>query len=146
MPSPGTAAIESAIAGTTFQVEGTDTTTEFKAGSILVVQLSKAIDAGWTSISPALTTSMVLSFALEFTNLVGPGLAAMNAIASGIDQETALWVASYNPLTGLHAYAPTAVSLKTKIIAASPIKSNGMNALADAITNAFIDGFDPKLG
>jgi hypothetical protein len=146
MPSPGASAIESAIAGTTFKVEGTDTTTEFKAGSILVVQLGKAIHAGWTSTSPALPTTMALAFALEFENLTGQGLASMKAIASGIDQETALWVASYNPLTGLHTYAPTAVSLKTKIIAASQIKSNGMNALSNAVATAFIDEFDPEVG
>lgn len=146
MPSPGTSAIEDAIAGTSFEVEGTTTVTEFKAGSILVVQLGKAIDAGWTSTSPALATSMVLSFALEFKNLAGPGLASMNAIASGIDQETARWVASYNPLTSLHTYAPTAAAIKSKIIAASPVSSNGINALAQAVADAFIDGFDPTAG
>lgn len=144
MPSPGTSAIENAIAGTTFDVEGE--TTEFKAGSLLVVQLGSAIDAGWTSSSPAAPTTMAASFAATFTNLVGPGLVAMNAIASGIDQETAAWVASFNPLTGLHAYAPTATAIKSKILAACPVSSNGMTALAQAVADAFIDGFDPTVG
>lgn len=146
MPSPGTSAIEDAIAGTSFEVEGTTTVTEFKAGSILVVQLGKAIDAGWTSASPANPTTMAASFAATFTNLVGSGLAAINAIASGIDQEVALWVASFNPLTGLHTYAPTAAAIKSKILAASPVSSSGVSALAQAVADAFTSSFDPLVG
>ncbi|NVK42110.1 MAG: hypothetical protein HWE39_12790 [Oceanospirillaceae bacterium] len=144
MPSPGTAAIEQAIAGTQFDVEGE--TTEFKEGSLIVVQLGRAIDAGWTSASPSTSTTMAATFASEFSNVAGVGLTAMNAIATGIDQEVAAWIASFNPVAGVHAYAPTAASIKSKILAASPVSSNGMTALAQAVADAFIDGFDPMVG
>jgi hypothetical protein len=144
MPSTGKNTIAQKIGAATFLVG--DKSIEFKQDGEFVKLLSEAIDTGWISASPSVPTAMATSFAASLSHLQGDGLAAVQAIASGIDLETATWSASWNPLTVLHVYAPTAETINAAIMAASPVQSNGMTSLAQAVADAFMDGFEKEAG
>jgi len=144
MPSPGASAIASSIGTKSFTVEG-GFATQFVSTGEFVVKLSNAIHSGWTSASPSTPTTMATSFATEFsTYLSGNGAVFVNCIASGIDAEIAAWAASWNG--SVHTFTVTAASIVSRIMACTPIVSNGAQALAEAVADAFMSGFGQEAG
>lgn len=146
MPSIGAAAIASTIGAKSYTVEG-GYPTQFVSSGAFVVKLANAIHAGWTSASPTTPTSMAASFSAEFAGyLLGNGLLFVNCIASGIDDETAAWVASWQPIPAVHSYTVTAASMVSRMMACSPVVSNGSRALAEVVADAFMSGFGQETG
>lgn len=145
MSSPGKDTIATALGNKTYTVEG-GFKTQFKADSETIQKLASAIDAGWTSSAPSTITTMATEIASKFSNTLGNGLAYLIALASAIDTETSKWAASFNPLTGLHTYAPTAAAIIATTLAASPIQSAGVTAMAEAVAQVFIDNFEQEVG
>lgn len=146
MPSPGVAAIVDSIGNTRYQVEG-GFSTEIKKESPTVQKLAAGMHAGWTSATPSTVTTMATTIPAAVGGiLAGPGLAFFTAIGTGIDQETALWAASWIPVSVKHAYAPSADAIVSKIMAASPVQSAGAKALAERAAAAFIEHFVQEVG
>jgi hypothetical protein len=153
MPSPGASDIKDALNAATFSVTQTvagETKTidcGFADDAPVVVGLAAAIDAGWTSSSPATTTTMTATITAQFPNLASaPGLAYLVAIGIAIDAETALWVASWNSTSAKHMYAPSKATTYAKYLAAVTNQYPGVNALANAAIDTFIAEFDPAAG
>ena len=144
MPSIGAAAIANGIGAKAFTVEG-GFATQFISTADFVVKIANAIHAGWTSSSPSTPTSMVASFATEFSGfLTGNGLAAGGCIASAIDDETTDWANSWNGAT--HSYVVSAASIVSRVAACSPVSSNGMTALAEVVASLCMSGFGQETG
>ena len=145
MPSPGVPALKTALAAESFLIAGK--TVNFDEEGDTIVKLAEAMDAGWTSSSPATGTVMAAQFALKFSGYAsGDGLSFLNCIAVAIDTEVAAWIASYDVNTSTHLYAVNAATIKASIIACSPISSVGVTAMATAAADAFLSGFDQAAG
>jgi hypothetical protein len=145
MPSPGTETIATEIGNKTYTVEG-GFDVEFKTLGDTVQKLSTAINAGWTSAAPTTVTTMAITITAEFTQTAGIGLAFLIALGTGIDAEVTNWAASFNSITSLHTYAPTALTITSAIMAASPIQSAGAIALAEVVSDIFIANFEQEAG
>ncbi len=146
MPSPGSSSIAATIGAKTYTVEG-GYNTQFIASSEYIQKLARALDVGWTSASPFVPTSMSAAFSGEFVGyLAGQGQLFVNCIASGIDQETAAWVSSWNPIAQVHTYVVNAGSIVGHIMGCSPVQSNGARALAEVCADAFMGGFGQEVG
>lgn len=146
MPSIGAAAIASTIGAKSYTVEG-GFSTQFVSTAEFVVKLANAIHAGWTSASPTTPTTLSASFAAEFAGyLSGNGLLFVNCIATGIDDEIAAWVSSWEPVPAVHTFTVTAASIVSRIMACSPVVSNGSQALAEVVADAFMSGFGQETG
>lgn len=153
MPSPGQSAIATALGEATFDVEVTNEddqtenrTQKFEKDGVFIQQLATAIHTGWTSVTPSTVTTMVTVFENVFTNLLGNGKNVVLAIAQGIDVEVAAWAASWDSTKAKHLYEPDADAIYDKIINAVPITSNGIEALAQAVADAFMAGFGQEAG
>jgi len=145
MPSPGVADLKSALAAETFLVGAA--TVSFDADGEMITKLATAIDAGWTSSYPSTPTTMAAAFAAELAGYAsGDGLAFLNSIASAIDADVALWVASYVAVTGLHSYVVNATAITAATLSSSPVSSPGVIALATAAGNAFAAEFVQEEG
>lgn len=144
MPSIGSTEIANTIGQASFMVA--DKQIQFVSDSDFVTRLANAMDSGWISESPDTATNMEAAIGSEFTAYGQEGLNSVKAIGTAIDAETAKWVASFDTNTSKHTYAPTAAVIQSAIIAAAPVKSNGMTALAEAVAQAFMSGFDPTQG
>lgn len=146
MPSIGQSAIANILGAKTYTVEG-GFNTQFNVNGTTVQKLATAIDAGWTSASPTTPTSMAASFAAEFSSyLAGPGLVFIYCVAQGIDDETQAWADSWNPIPAVHAYTVNAASIVSRIMACSPVQSNGALAISEAVADAFMTGFGQEVG
>lgn len=146
MPSPGSRSIAASIGAKSYTVEG-GYDTQFIESNEFIQKLAKALDAGWTSASPIMPTSMSAAFSAEFAGyLAGRGQVFVNCIASGIDQETAVWVASWNPIVQVHTYVVNAGSIVGRIMGCSLVQSNGARAMAEVCADAFVDGFGQEVG
>lgn len=145
MPSPGKESIATEIGKKTYTVEG-GFDVQFKTQSNTVQKLATAIDAGWTSSAPTTITTLANAITREFTQVSGNGLANLIALGTGIDAEVTKWAASFNSLTSLHTYAPTAIAITTATMAASPIKSAGAIALSNVVADIFIANFEQEAG
>ena len=146
MPSPGAGAIAEQIGAKKYTVEG-GFSVEFSESGEFILKLANAMNAGWTSSSPLLSTSMSVAFSGEFAGyLVGRGSVFVNCIARGIDQETAIWVASWDVRAQMHRYVVNAGSITGHIMGCSPVRSNGAHALAEACARVFAAGFGQEVG
>lgn len=144
MPSPGATAIAHSIGGKNYVVEG-NFATGFTTGSPFVSKLATAMDTGWTSSSPSTSTSMDNAFASELGSfLQGAGLAFLNCVAQSIDAETTAWVNSWNG--AVHTFVVSAPSIVDRIMACAPVASHGVQALAEAVADAFMSGFGQETG
>ncbi len=146
MPTIGKSAIAQKIAAKSFEVENTGATVQYQEDVDFVQRLANAIHTGWTSLTPVTPTAMLTSFASVFADYTGQGRAMLDAIATGIDQESSAWAASWNPTLAKHLYAPSAATIKSKILAASPFQSNAVTALAEATSEAYMSGFKQEEG
>lgn len=147
MPSPGAVQILKEISDLEYAAADGVTTT-LTADSQFVRKLATALDTGWTSSYPTTTTTAADAITSEFTGfkLAPQSLAVLVAMGTGIDTEIALWVASYNAVTGQHAYAPNQASIKAKILAACPVQYNSVLVLADAVATMFVNHFEQEVG
>ncbi|MDH5179758.1 MAG: hypothetical protein OEZ39_07465 [Gammaproteobacteria bacterium] len=144
MPSPGTSALAAMLGVKSYTVEG-NYTTNFNPGGEFVSKLAAAMHTGWTSSSPATGTTMTGAFGAAFNGyLAGTGLLFMNSIAQGIDEDIAAWAASWDGNS--HGYVVSVSSLMTRILALSPILSNGVQAITEAVATAFMSGFGQETG
>lgn len=145
MPTPGAEALETALTGFTITLTG-GVTTEFKAGPVSAA-LADGMDAGWTCATPTTVSTMSAAIGSAFAGMAaGQGLASMVAIGTAIDAEIAVWAASWNATAQVHSYAPAADTISAAAIAASPVKSPGFTALAEAAAAAFVANFVQEVG
>ena len=147
MPSPGNLAILQAITNLTYEAaDGVETT--LTADSPFVRKLATALHTGWTSAYPSSPTTAANAISAEFSGfkLAPQSLQVLVAMGTGIDSETALWVASYNATTGLHSYAPQQASIVAKILAACPVQYPSVQVLADAVAAVFVAHFEQEGG
>lgn len=145
MPTPGAEALETAITGFTITVAD-GVTTEFKAGPVSAA-LAEGMDAGWTCATPTTVSTMAATIGTAFADIAaGQGLASMVAIGTAIDAETAAWASSWNSTAQVHSYAPDADTISAAAVAASPVKSPGFTALAEAVAAAFVANFVQEVG
>lgn len=145
MPSPGAASIAATIGAKAYTVEG-GYATQFVDPSSFVTSLSVAMDAGWTSASPTTATAMAAAFSAEFSSYSGNGRTFIDCVASGIDDEVAAWVASWDVDLQVHTYTVNAASIVSRIMACSPVQSAGAQALAEVAADAFMSGFGQEVG
>lgn len=146
MPTPGTTALQDELGDIAFTIKEKHETT-IKKTSSTIIDLSAALDTGWKSKTPDAATDMATSFNAQFMGvLMGDGLAFMNAIAVGIDKEVGLWVSSFDPITTLHKYIPTAATVEQSILALVPFESDGNKALVKKVSSVFADNFDGAQG
>lgn len=108
-------------------------------------KLANAIRNGWTCASPTTPSTFEAAFAAIFS-YTSNGAAFLEGIADGLDDEIDAWVASWNPTLGIHTYVVNAASIKSRIMAYSPVNSAGTNALAQAVADAFMAGFQQEVG
>lgn len=153
MPSPGAESIKSSLLETSYTLEQTvagetrTLTCQFADDAPVIDKLSAAMDTGWTSASPSASTTMAAAITSEFSYLSGaPGLPFLVAIGTGIDTEVAKWVASWNPQSGIHTYAPQASAAFAVFVSSTSQRLVSMDALADTAINAFFDDFDQATG
>jgi len=146
VPSIGQSAIATILAKP-YVVEG-GFAVQNNVNGTFIQKLAAAVHAGWTSVSPETPTSMSVSFSTEFNNYLfaGIGLQYVNCIASGIDDEVNAWVASWNNVLLVHEYTVNAASIVSRIMACSPITSNGAQIFAEASAEAFMAGFGQEVG
>lgn len=145
MPSPGASSIAATIGAKTYTVEG-GFVTQFVNPSSFVTSLATAMDAGWTSATPTTATTMAAAFTAEFASYAGNGRVFIDCVATGIDDETAAWVASWDSQASVHTYTVNAASIVSRIMACSPVQSAGAQALAEAAADAFMSGFGQEVG
>lgn len=144
MPSPGTSAIAAILGAKSYTVEG-NYTTNFDPQGEFVSKLATAMHTGWTSSSPSTGTSMSSAFSATFSGyLAGTGLLFINSIAQGIDEEIDAWVNSWNGSS--HSHGVTQNTITTRILALSPISSNGVQAITEVVAAAFMSGFGQEAG
>ena len=143
MPSIGVAALKAALAVPVTVESGQSTS--FSPTGLFIGQLAAAIHAGWTCASPTTPSTFVSAFTAAFPIITG-GAQYLNCIASGLDAEVAAWVASWNSVAGVHSYTVNATSIYGRITACSPVQSNATHALAQAVANAFMQGFGQEVG
>ncbi len=146
MPSPGSAALAGQIAPLSFTVEGGfDTTLQHNWST--ASRIGIALHSGWTCASPTTASTMTASFVAEFSDIrssVGPGY--LHAIGIGIDTETTLWAESWRPEPQIHTYAPTATTIYSQIMAASPWDSAAIRALSQRVADVFMANFVQEVG
>jgi len=70
----------------------------------------------------------------------------MTCIARGIDQETAVWVVSWDVRAQVHRYVVNKGSITGRIMGCSPVWSNGARALAEACAGVFVADFGQEVG
>lgn len=146
MPSPGASTLASQIAPLTFVVEGGFETT-LQSGWHTATRVARAMHNGWTCASPTTPSTMTASFASEFADIrssIGPGY--LHAIGIGIDAEIQQWVASWQHEPHIHAYVPSAASIYSRIMAASPWDSAAIRALSQRVADVFMASFVQEVG
>lgn len=155
MPSPGSPSIVNSIATSSgfYAYEGAATLTYFSSGAPFIQKLATAMNAGWATLAlPVTPTTMETAFNSEFsdffTSEATVGKNFVLALAKGIDQDIAAWATSYvyPPGSGTHTYTVTATTIKNRIIALSPLVSNGSTALINAVADVFINNFGQETG
>jgi hypothetical protein len=131
-----------------FTVEGGHPTQFVNNGADggFIARLAIAMNAGWTCASPTTPSTFGPTFSAEFSDYTGPGAAFVTGIAAGLDDEIDDWVASWDSTLGIHTYVVNAASIKSRIMGYSQVNSVGTNALAQAVANAFMDGFLQEVG
>lgn len=144
MPSPGPAALRSALA-VPYTVEGGHPT-QFQADGQFITDLAAAIDAGWTCASPTTPSTFAEAFTAAFAHITGGGAPFLQCVASGLDDEVDAWIASWDSEAGIHTYAPSSASIVSRITGCSSLSSAGVTALAEAVADAFVASFEQEVG
>lgn len=144
MPNPGIQSIKASIINTPLSVKGFNTT--FVDGTF-TQQLAQGISDGWPGIYPTTVTTCGPSIVSALGSFVyaGEGVNFIQCLGQGIDDDIALWAASWHPKDAHHHYAPSVGSIVAKMQACFPRYSHN-DTLRTAVASAFMSGFVQEAG
>lgn len=150
MPSPGIVTLKTELAFP-YTVEG-GFPTQIALSGEFNTRLATAMHNGWTCATPTTPSQMEPNIITEFSAYVntsgpyGTGWQHLLCLGRGIDQEIDAWVASWNSTSMIHTFIVTAGSIYNRIITCYPWNSNGTDAMAHAVADAFAAYFVQEVG
>ena len=148
MPSPGQETLATDLGSASYSMthNGETLTISFNSDGDTIQRLATAMDSGWTITSPTSPTSFESTFNTEFSDILGQGKTFMDCIATALDTEVDVWIASWDTNSQTHTYVPSASTIKGNITSCSPVSSAGVEALAQKVADTFISYFEQEVG